>query len=78
MEPVGGKEMKIWVSQKSFSLWVGVLVTLLALVIGVAFYWSKGIVFGIGGFLGLIHAAMGVGLFFGVGVYLLSRKPSNP
>jgi len=74
METIGGKDNKIWVSQKKISLGVGVLVTLLALVIGVTFYWSKGIFFGIGGFLGLIHAAMGVGLFFGVGVYLFSRK----
>jgi len=74
MNRVGEMDMGIWESQKKIHFWVGVGVMFLSLMIGVVFYWSKGIVLGVGGFLGLFHAAMGVGLFFGIGVYLVSSN----
>ena len=68
------KDLSLWIGQNKTSFWVGVFGTLGSLAMGVGFYWSKGIPLGVGGFLGLFHAAMGIGLFFGVGVFLACRK----
>ncbi len=69
--------MKELLSGKWVPMSVGTFVFLFSLILGVGFYWSKGIALDFGGVLGLAHAAMGFGLFCGVGAYIISKFDSK-